>query len=90
MQFFMPYYGIYFVFRNLCFAPGIENSELLINNGKKRVDEMEKVRSYINWQKDFDLVKKKNPVFEIHQYIKHVSHGKYDWPFADQTFQYLK
>jgi beta-glucosidase len=75
------------------FATGIENSEPLINNGRKRVDEMEKCGHYIYWQKDFDLVKELGIHFlrygsPIHK--TYIAHGKYDWSFADQTFQYLK
>lgn len=75
------------------FATGIENSEPVINNGKTRVDEMEKCGHYKNWQKDFDLVKELGIQFlrygsPIHK--TYLRHGKYEWSFADQTFQYLK
>jgi beta-glucosidase/6-phospho-beta-glucosidase/beta-galactosidase len=74
-------------------ATGIENSEPVINNGKKRVDELEKCGHYKNWQKDFDLVKELGIRFlrygpPIHK--TYIAHGKYDWSFADETFQYLK
>ena len=75
------------------FATGIENSEPLINNGRKRVDEMEKCGHYKYWQKDFDLVKELGIHFLRYgppMHKTYLAHGKYDWTFADQTFQYLK
>lgn len=38
------------------FATGIENSYPTINNGRVRMDEMEKCDHYAHWRKDFDLV----------------------------------
>jgi hypothetical protein len=38
------------------FATGIENSNPTIQNGKVRVDELEKCNHYKFWKKDFDLV----------------------------------
>jgi len=75
------------------FATGIENSEPLINNGRKRVDELEKCGHYSNWKKDFDLVKELGIQFlrygpPIHKTF--TAHGKYDWSFADETFEYLR
>ena len=38
------------------FATGIENSNPTIDNGRTRVDELEKCKHYQFWQKYFDLV----------------------------------
>ena len=38
------------------FATGIENSYPTIENGRKRVDEMEKCGHYKHWQTDFELL----------------------------------
>jgi beta-glucosidase len=38
------------------FATGIENSYPTINNGRTRVDEMEKCCHYKHWRTDFDLL----------------------------------
>jgi beta-glucosidase len=75
------------------FCTGIENSAPVINNGRKRVDELEKCGHYNNWQKDFDLVKEMGIQFlrygpPIHTTF--LGHGKYDWAFADLTLEYLK
>ena len=81
------------MFRKFMFATGIENSVPVINNGRKRVDELEKCCHYTYWQKDFDLVKEMGiqflrygpPIYKVY-----TSHGKYDWSFTDTTFEYLK
>jgi hypothetical protein len=44
------------VFRGFIFATGIENSTPTIQNGKVRVDELEKCGHYKYWKKDFELV----------------------------------
>ncbi|ALW83712.1 glycoside hydrolase family 1 [Hymenobacter sedentarius] len=74
------------------FATGIENSNPTIQNGKVRVDELEKCGHYKFWQKDFDLVQDLGIRFlrygpPIHTAF--VGPGKYDWSFADVTFQDL-
>ena len=38
------------------FSTGIENSSPTIDNGRKRVDEMEACRHYQCWREDFALV----------------------------------
>jgi hypothetical protein len=38
------------------FATGIENSIPTIENGRVRMDEMEKCGHYTHWRTDFDLV----------------------------------
>ena len=71
------------------FATGIENSYPTINNGRTRVDEMEKCRHYDLWQTDFQLVEDLGIRFlrygpPIHR--TWLGPDRYDWTFADQTF----
>ena len=71
------------------FATGIENSYPTINNGRTRIDEMDKCRHYTMWQTDFDLVQEMGIRMlrygpPIHR--TWLGHGKYDWAFADLTF----
>ena len=75
------------------FATGIENSYPTINNGRTRVDEMEKCGHYEHWQTDFELLQDLDVRFlrygpSIHR--TWLGHGRYDWGFADQTFGRLK
>lgn len=75
------------------FATGIENSIPVINNGRQRIDEMEKCKHYEYWQKDFDLVKEMGIDFlrygpPIHKTF--IGPRKYDWSFADTTLPYLR
>jgi len=75
------------------FATGIENSYPTINNGKTRVDEMEKCGHYEHWRTDFDLVQEMGICFlrygpPIHR--TWLGDGKYDWDFADQTLHDLR
>jgi beta-glucosidase/6-phospho-beta-glucosidase/beta-galactosidase len=75
------------------FATGIENSVPTINNGRKRVDELEKCKHYANWKKDIDLVKE----LEI-QYLRYgpplhktfLGPDKFDWEFTDTVFDYIR
>ena len=75
------------------FATGIENSNPTIQNGKFRQDELEKCGHYKFWKKDFDLVQELGI-----QYLRYgppihttwTGVGKYDWSFADETFQDLR
>jgi beta-glucosidase/6-phospho-beta-glucosidase/beta-galactosidase len=74
------------------FATGIENSNPTIQNGRLRVDEMEKCRHYQLWQKDFELVAELGIEFLRYGPPIHTTWlgpGKYDWEFADLTFQEL-
>ena len=74
------------------FATGIENSNPTIQNGKLRVDEMEKCGHYTHWQKDFELVQELGICFLRYGPPIHTTWlgpGKYDWSFADVTFQDL-
>src|SRR3954454_2639200 len=78
------------------FATGMENSypTIQLPDGKiKRVDEMEKTKHYDNWQTDLELV---NAIGNTHlrygppYYKTHLSPGKYDWEFTDNTFKKLQ
>ena len=75
------------------FATGIENSYPTIDQGRVRVDEMEKCGHYQYWQRDFDLVQELGIRFL--RYGPPIHHtwqgpGKYDWDFADTTFHDLR
>ena len=74
------------------FATGIENSNPTIQNGKHRVDELEKCNHYQLWRKDFDLVEELGIRFLRYGPPIHTTFlgpNKYDWAFADLTFQDL-
>src|SRR3954463_10867464 len=76
------------------FATGIENSVPTINNGRTRIDKMEKCGFYDHWRTDFELV--------CHDLdIRFLRYGpaihkpflgpdRFDWGFADLTFGHLK
>ena len=75
------------------FATGIENSNPTIQNGRFRVDEMEKCGHYTHWRTDFDLVQEMGIYFLRYGPPLHTTFlgdGKYDWEFADLTFRDLK
>src|SRR5688572_7010294 len=78
------------------FATGIENSypTILLPDGTTfRVDEMEKTDHYKCWETDFELVKQSGIEFLRYgpsYYKTHLAPGKYDWGFADETFNRLK
>ena len=74
------------------FATGIENSNPTIQNGKLRLDELEKCGHYKFWHKDFDLVQELG--IECLRYgppihTTWLGPGKYNWDFADATFNDL-
>ena len=74
------------------FATGIENSNPTIHNGTVRVDELEKCGHYKFWQKDFELVDELGIRFLRYGPPIHTTWlgvGRYDWGFADVTFQDL-
>lgn len=66
------------------FATGIENSYPTIQQGRVRVDEMEKCRHYEHWRLDFRRVEESGI-----QYLRYgpplyrtfVDRGRYDWAF---------
>ena len=71
------------------FATGIENSYPTINNGRTRIDQMQKCRHYDMWKTDFQLVADLGIRFlrygpPIHR--TWLGPGRYDWSFADETF----
>lgn len=78
------------------FTTGIENSYptiMLPDGSTKRVDEMEKTNHYQHWQLDFMLVKEMGIEFLRYgppYYSTHTAPGRYNWEFADLTFQRLK
>jgi beta-glucosidase len=75
------------------FATGIENSIPTINQGRFRVDEMEKCGHYQHWQLDFDLVQSLGLDFLRYGpplHTAYVGPGRYDWEFADMTFADLR
>lgn len=78
------------------FTTGIENSYptiMLPDGSTKRVDEMEKTNHYQHWQLDFLLVKEMGIEFLRYgppYYSTHTAPGRYNWEFADLTFQRLK
>ena len=75
------------------FATGIENSIPRIKGGSVRVDQMESCGHYRLWSTDFDLCEEMGIRFLRYGPPLHTSllgPGKYDWEFADLTFNDLK
>jgi beta-glucosidase/6-phospho-beta-glucosidase/beta-galactosidase len=75
------------------FATGIENSNPTVQNGRVRVDEMEKCGHYRYWQKDFDLVQEMGISFLRYGPPIHTTWlrpGRFNWSFADETFRDLR
>ena len=75
------------------FATGIENSIPTIQQGRVRVDEMEKCGHYDQWRTDFDLVQDMGICFlrygpPLHRTFLGPNH--YDWSFADATYAELR
>ena len=71
------------------FATGIENSIPTIDNGRTRIDEMEKCGHYRHWRTDFDLVQEMGIGFLRYGPPLHASMlgpNRYDWSFSDETF----
>lgn len=78
---------------NFLFATGIENSSPTIENGKIRVDELEKCGHYKFWQKDFDLVEEMGITFLRYGpplYKTFIGPDRYDWSFTDEVFKSLR
>jgi beta-glucosidase len=74
------------------FATGIENSYPTIQQGRRRVDEMEACGHYDHWRTDFDRVEELGLCFLRYGpplYRTWLGPGRYDWSFADVTFQDL-
>lgn len=81
------------MFPTFLFATGIENSHPTIQNGRVRVDELEKCGHYARWRDDFDCVDQLGIRFlrygpPLHR--THLGPGRYDWAFADETFRDLE
>jgi beta-glucosidase len=81
------------MFTTFMFATGIENSIPTINNGRTRIDQMEKCGHYEHWKTDFDLLEE----IDIHVlrygpplHKTFLGPGRYDWSFADMTFGELE
>ena len=77
---------------NFLFATGIENSIPTINNGKERVDELEKCGHYKYWKQDFDLVQEMGIKFLRYGpplYKTFLGANHFDWSFSDEAFQSL-
>jgi beta-glucosidase/6-phospho-beta-glucosidase/beta-galactosidase len=77
---------------NFLFATGIENSIPTIQNGKERVDELEKCGHYKYWKQDFDLVNEMGIKFLRYGAPLHktfLGHNHFDWSFSDEVFKSL-
>lgn len=78
------------------FATGIENSYPTIklpDGSIKRVDELEKTDFYKRWREDFALVQELGIEYlryGVPYYRTHLAPDKYDWAFADATFNELQ
>jgi beta-glucosidase/6-phospho-beta-glucosidase/beta-galactosidase len=82
--------------RSFIFCTGIENSNPTITgpDGKpRRVDQLAASGHYQRWREDFQLVLdlglrclRYGPPY----YLTHVGPGRYDWTFADETFNALR
>jgi beta-glucosidase/6-phospho-beta-glucosidase/beta-galactosidase len=75
------------------FATGIENSYPTIQNGRVRVDEMEKCGHYEKWRQDFECTAQLGIRFLRYGpplYCTHLAPGRYDWSCADETFGELR
>jgi beta-glucosidase/6-phospho-beta-glucosidase/beta-galactosidase len=77
------------MYTTFMFATGIENSIPTINNGRTRIDQMEKCGHYKHWRTDFDLLDELD--IQVLRYgpplhTSFLGPGRYDWSFADMTF----
>lgn len=78
---------------NFLFATGIENSTPTIDNGKTRIDELEKCGHYKFWKKDFDLVEEMGISFLRYgppMYKTYTGSNQFDWSFCDEVFKSLQ
>jgi len=81
------------MYSTFMFATGIENSIPTINNGRTRIDQMEKCGHYKNWRTDFDLLADLDlQVLRYGPPLHRTFLGpeRYDWSFADMTFGELE
>ena len=75
------------------FATGVENSIPTINNGRTRVDELEKCGHYDRYEEDFDCVEELGIRFLRYGPPLNrawLDRNKYDWSFTDTTFASLQ
>ncbi len=75
------------------FATGVENSIPTVENGRVRIDEMEKCGHYQHWRTDFALVQEVGLEFLRYGVPLHrtwLGKDRYDWEFADLVFAELK
>jgi beta-glucosidase len=74
------------------FATGIENSYPTIDNGRKRIDQMEKCFHYEKWKQDFDLVEDLKISFLRYGPAIHrtwLGADKFNWDFCDMVLPNL-
>jgi len=76
------------------FATGIENSypTIVVDGETRRVDEMERCGHYRRWHDDFYLVRELGLEYLRYgppYYRVHLGPDRYDWSFADETFNAL-
>lgn len=74
------------------FATGIENSAPTIDNGRTRMDEMEKCGHYKLWREDLRLTAELGVTYlrygpQLHRTF--LGPDRYDWSFADETFRLI-
>ena len=75
------------------FATGIENSDPTIDDGRVRVDELEKCAHYTCWETDFSLVKDMGIRFLRYGIPLHriwIGPERFDWEFADAVFNRMR
>ena len=75
------------------FATGVENSCPTIQDGRIRVDEMEKCGHYKHWQTDFDCVQELGICFlryGVPLPKTYLGHCHFDWEFSDLVFNDIK
>ena len=75
------------------FATGVENSSPTIQNGRLRIDQMEKCGHYQHWCADFDCVQAVGLRFlryGVPLYRTWIAAHKQDWEFPDQAFAELR
>ena len=75
------------------FATGIENSYPTINDGRTRVDQMEKCGHYEHWKLDFQRVNELSIKFlrygpPLHRTF--LDRHRFDWSFSDASFAEIK
>ena len=75
------------------FATGVENSYPTINNGRTRIDEMEKCDHYRHWRTDIELLQELGIRFlrygpPIHK--TWLGPDRHDWEFPDLVFNELR